>query len=66
MGRTDGTMAVFTVTRIRKFAKDEFPTAAVYGPVPDSELRVITCGGVFDRSLGRYLSNVVIFARLTG
>jgi sortase (surface protein transpeptidase) len=66
VGRADGTMAVFTVTRIRKFAKDEFPTAAVYGPVPDSELRLITCGGVFDRSLGSYLSNVVVFARLTG
>jgi sortase (surface protein transpeptidase) len=66
VGRADGTMAVFTVTRIRKFAKDDFPTAAVYGPVPDSELRVITCGGIFDRSLGSYLSNVVVFARLTG
>jgi len=66
VGRADGTMAVFTVTRIRKFAKDDFPTAAVYGPVPDAELRLITCGGVFDRSLGSYLSNVVVFARLAG
>jgi hypothetical protein len=66
VGRADGTMAVFTVTAIRKFAKDQFPTAAVYGPVPDAELRLITCGGVFDRSLGGYLSNVVVFARLSG
>ena len=66
VGRADGTMAVFTVTRIKKFAKDQFPTAAVYGPVPDSELRLITCGGIFDRSLGSYLSNVVVFARLAG
>jgi len=66
VGRADGTMAVFTVTRVKKFAKDDFPTAAVYGPVPDAELRLITCGGVFDRSLGSYLSNVVVFARLTG
>ena len=66
VGRADGTMAVFTVTRISKFAKEHFPTAAVYGPVPDAELRVITCGGIFDRSLGRYLSNVVVFARLAG
>jgi len=66
VGRADGTMAVFTVNRIRKFAKDQFPTAEVYGPVPDAELRLITCGGVFDRSLGRYLSNVVVFARLAG
>ena len=66
VGRADGTMAVFTVTRIKKFAKDRFPTAAVYGAVPDSELRLITCGGIFDRSLGSYLSNVVVFARLAG
>ena len=66
VGRADGTMAVFTVTKIRKFAKDKFPTAAVYGPVPDAELRVITCGGIFDRSRGSYLSNVVVFARLAG
>ena len=66
VGRADGTMAVFTVTRIKKFAKDHFPTAAVYGPVPDAELRLITCGGIFDRSQGRYLSNVVVFARLAG
>ncbi len=66
VGRADGTMAVFTVTAVRQFAKNQFPTAAVYGPVPDAELRLITCGGVFDRSLGSYLSNVVVFARLSG
>jgi Sortase domain len=66
VGRADGTMAVFTVTAVRKVAKDLFPTAAVYGPVPDPELRLITCGGVFDRSTGSYLSNVVVFARLSG
>ena len=66
VGRADAAMAVFTVTSVRMYAKDQFPTTAVYGPVPDAELRLITCGGVFDRSLGSYLSNVVVFARLTG
>jgi sortase (surface protein transpeptidase) len=66
VGRADGTMAVFTVTSVRKYAKDAFPTRAVYGPVPDPELRLITCGGVFDRARRSYLSNVVVFARLTG
>jgi hypothetical protein len=64
--RSDGTTVVFTVTSVRTYAKDQFPTSAVYGPVPDTELRLITCGGTFDRSLGSYLSNVVVFARLTG
>ena len=66
VGRADGTMAVFTITAVRMYAKDQFPSAAVYGAVPDAELRLITCGGVFDRSRGSYLSNVVVFARLSG
>ena len=64
--RADGTLAVFTVTSVRTYRKDKYPTAAVYGPVPDAELRLITCGGTFDESLGTYLSNVVVYARLTG
>jgi len=66
IGRSDGTMVVFTVTSVHVYAKDQFPTASVYGPVPDAELRLITCGGTFDRTLGSYLSNVVVFARLAG
>jgi hypothetical protein len=66
VGRADGTMAVFTVTNVQMYAKDKFPTAAVYGSVPDAELRLITCGGIFDRVTGSYLSNVVVYARLIG
>ena len=64
--RADGTTAEFRVTSVLEYLKDQFPTQKVYGPTPDAELRLITCGGVFDRSLGSYLSNVVIFARLSG
>ena len=64
--RADGTLAVFTVTAVRTYAKARFPTATVYGPVPDAELRLITCGGTFDYARGSYLSNVVVYARLTG
>ena len=34
-------------------------TLAVYGPTPDAELRLITCGGIFDPQLRSYLSNTV-------
>jgi hypothetical protein len=64
--RADGTLAVFQVTVVRQFAKDSFPTAAVYGAVPDSELRLVTCGGTFDPQLGSYLSNTVVYAMATG
>jgi sortase (surface protein transpeptidase) len=64
--RADGTLAVFKVTVVRQYAKDSFPTAAVYGAVPDSELRLITCGGTFDYATGSYLSNTVAYAVETG
>ena len=63
--RADGTLAVFRVTVIREFAKGGFPTAAVYGPTPDAELRLITCGGTFDPQLRSYLSNTVVYATET-
>ncbi len=61
--RADGTLAVFEVTEVQMYAKDAFPTAAVYGAVPDPELRLITCGGTFDYSTRSYLSNTVVFAK---
>jgi hypothetical protein len=60
--RTDGTLALFRVTAVRSYAKKHFPTLAVYGPVPDAELRLITCGGAFDPALRSYLSNIVVYA----
>jgi hypothetical protein len=60
--RADGTLAVFRVTAVQSYAKDQFPTLAVYGPTPGAELRLITCGGTFDPALGSYLSNTVVYA----
>jgi sortase (surface protein transpeptidase) len=64
VSRADGTMAVFSVTKVRTYPKDAFPTSAVYGPTPDAELRLITCGGAFDSTSGHYLNNVVAYATL--
>jgi hypothetical protein len=60
--RADGSLALFRITAVRSYAKDHFPTLAVYGPTPDAELRLITCGGIFDPKLGSYLSNTVAYA----
>jgi len=62
--RRHGPLAVFRVTAVHTFRKSKFPTAAVYGPVPSAQLRLITCGGTFDPATGHYLSNVVVFAVL--
>jgi sortase (surface protein transpeptidase) len=60
--RADGTTAEFRVTGTQEYLKDHFPTQTVYGPVPDAELRLITCGGAFDNATGHYLSNIVVYA----
>jgi LPXTG-site transpeptidase (sortase) family protein len=64
--RADGAWLAFEVTGSARYAKDEFPTEAVFGPVPGQVLRLITCGGEFDRSRGSYLDNVVVSARPSG
>ena len=60
--RADGTTVEFRVTAIQTYLKDRFPTEQVYGPTPDAELRLITCGGAFDLATGHYLSNIVVYA----
>jgi sortase (surface protein transpeptidase) len=60
--RADGTLVEFRVTSVQTYLKDRFPTEDVYGPVPDAELRLITCGGAFDTATRHYLSNIVVYA----
>jgi hypothetical protein len=57
-----GKLAIFRVYAEHSYPKDHFPTQRVYGPAPDPELRLITCGGTFDPAIGSYLSNVVVYA----
>ncbi|WP_219413341.1 class F sortase [Pseudonocardia nigra] len=62
--RADGTEAVFATYRVDRYAKADFPTERVYGDTDGPELRLITCGGAFDRGTGQYADNVVAYARL--
>ena len=62
--RVDGTTVTFRVARVETYEKQAFPTAAVFGPTPDAELRLVTCGGDFDWSKHSYKSNVVVYATL--
>jgi LPXTG-site transpeptidase (sortase) family protein len=64
--RADGVRAVFRVGRVAQYPKDQFPTEEVYGDVDRPELRLITCGGDFDRNAHSYRDNVVVYAYLAG
>ncbi len=58
----DGQTVVFTVTDVEQYPKNEFPTGRVYRPTPDAQLRLITCGGEFDRTRLSYRDNIVVYA----
>lgn len=62
IGRVDGSTVRFAVDAVRQFPKDSFPTDLVYGDTAAPTLRLITCGGSFDRATRNYLDNVVVFA----
>ncbi|MEU4062996.1 class F sortase [Streptomyces wedmorensis] len=64
VARADGKVAVFTVDRVRTYAKADFPDKEVYGATGRPELRLLTCGGAFDSRKG-YEANIVVFAHLT-
>jgi sortase (surface protein transpeptidase) len=64
--RSDGSVAEFVVTSVVLVEKDEFPTEEVYGSTEQPTLRLITCGGSFDRGAGSYLGNVIVYAEHLG
>ncbi|MFI8534372.1 class F sortase [Streptomyces aquilus] len=61
--RADGRTAVYAVDALREFEKAHFPDREVYGARGRPELRLITCGGDYDRRKG-YSGNLVVFAHL--
>ncbi|MFI9805999.1 class F sortase [Streptomyces sp. NPDC052301] len=66
--RSDGTVAEFTVDDVRVLPRSGFDAHQAYGPHRPgrAELRLITCGGTFDRATRSYTANVVVSAYLTG
>ncbi|WP_306320367.1 MULTISPECIES: class F sortase [unclassified Streptomyces] len=65
--RDDGSVAAFTVDDVRVLGRENFDPAKAYGPHRSdrAELRLITCGGSFDKASRSYTANVVVSAYLT-
>ncbi|MEV0619770.1 class F sortase [Nonomuraea sp. NPDC050404] len=61
--RSDGSTVTFKVTRLARYPKNRIPNKEVYGPAKGAQLRLITCGGTFDRTRGSYRDNVIVFAQ---
>ena len=58
----DGQVETFAVTGSELTPKDELPTERIWSNEDAPVLRLITCGGEFDRSARSYLSNTIVYA----
>lgn len=62
--RADGQVVKFKVESLKQFDQANFPTEEVYGNINTAGLRLITCGGTFNRATKRYTQNTVVFASI--
>jgi hypothetical protein len=58
----DGSTAAYGVVSVTYYPKQELPTEAIFAREGTRTLVLITCGGAFDSSTGRYADNVVVVA----
>ncbi|MEU7067067.1 class F sortase [Streptomyces sp. NPDC046161] len=66
--RADGSVAEFTIEDVRVYERAGFDPQKAYGPkvAGRAELRLVTCGGTYDKKAKEYSANVVVAAYLTG
>lgn len=58
----EGAVHQFTVSAVEQHDKDQLPADRIWSDDDTPVLRLITCGGTFDRSVRHYTDNVVVFA----
>lgn len=61
----DGNLVVFAVDSVDEYPKAAFPFRDVFGYVRQPALRLVTCGGPFNRVAGSYEHNLVVSAHRT-
>jgi Sortase domain len=66
IGHSDGTTSRFLVGRLEQHPKTALPTSRIFTTAPGRWLRVVTCGGKWNRDTGHYRDNVIVFASPTG
>ncbi|MFD3545877.1 class F sortase [Streptomyces sp. NPDC058655] len=66
--RADGSVAEFTIEDVRVYERAGFDPHKAYGQrvAGRAELRLVTCGGSYDKAAKEYTANVVVSAYLTG
>ena len=63
VGQQGGGGRSFVVDRVERRPKEALPTERIWNRTNKPLLRLITCGGGFDRSTGHYRDNIIVFAK---
>ena len=63
VGQAGGGARPFLVERVERQAKEALPVERIWNRTNQPVLRLITCGGSFDRSTGHYRDNIIVYAR---
>lgn len=61
-----GDIARFVVESSEQELKEALPADRIWNDTTEPVLRLITCGGDFDRSRRSYRSNIIVYAALSG
>jgi sortase (surface protein transpeptidase) len=62
IGQQRGAARSFLVERVERSPKEALPVGRIWDRTRQPVLRLITCGGSFDRSTGHYRDNVIVYA----
>jgi LPXTG-site transpeptidase (sortase) family protein len=62
----DGSRSTFEMRDAEMQRKDDLPVERIWNDTDDRVLRLITCGGEFDRERRSYESNVIVYADARG
>ena len=63
VGQQGGGGRAFMVDRVERRPKEALPAERIWNRTREPVLRLITCGGSFDRSTRHYRDNIIVFAR---
>ena len=66
VGQRGGTSSRFVVGRLERLPKTALPTRRIWTNARRPLLRLVSCGGPFDRATGHYRDNVIVYASPTG
>ena len=64
VGQAKGPARSFVVERVERRPKQALPVGRIWNDTRRPVLRLITCGGKFDRATGHYRDNVIVYANL--